>query len=279
MAAGVARAEVSNVSVVLTEPATHVGLLTLDRPACLNALDEKALDRLFETLEQLEHDLHFRAVVLTGAGRGFCAGHDRRDTGRPGWVPEGAEGSYLRLLLHRRWSQLVPRVRRLPQPVIAAVNGPAVGGGFVLAMAGDLRLAARSAFFEPAFHAYGMSGAEFGLGWLLQRAAGAQRAAEVVLTGRRIGAEEAAEWGLVLAAVADEELADRALETAGRIVRHNPMANWMGKAGLWASLESPGLEAAIELEARAQMLSLATDDAAETVASAADRRAPDYRLR
>ncbi len=266
-------------TVVLTEPAPHVGLLTLHRPERLNALDEATLDQLFGVTEQLEHDLTYRALVVTGAGRGFCAGHDRHDTGRPDWVPEGPEGPYLQLLLHRRWAQLVPRLRRLPQPVITAVNGPAVGGGFVLAMAGDLRLAARSAYFEPAFTAFGMSGSEFGLAWLLQRTVGAQRTAEVVLTGRRVGAEEAAEWGLVLRTVPDDALLDEALAMATQVVRQNPMGNWMGKSGLWAALESPSLETAIELEARAQILSLATHDAVEAVEAGRSGRAPDYRLR
>lgn len=266
-------------TIVLTEPAPHVALLTLHRPERLNALDEAALDELFTVLEQLEHDLSHRVLVVTGAGRGFCAGHDQRATGRPDWLPEGVEGPYLQLLLHRRWSQLVPRFRRLPQPVITAVNGPAVGGGFVLAMAGDLRLAARSAFFEPAFAAFGMSGSEFGLAWILQRTVGAQRAADVVLTGRRVHAPEAAEWGLVLRVVPNEVLLDEALALAGQVARHNPMGNWMGKSGLWAALESASLEAAIELEARAQVLSLATGDAAEAAEAHRSGRAPDYRLR
>lgn len=265
-------------TIVLTEPAPHVGLLTLHRPERLNALDEAALDQLFGVVEELEHDLTYHALVVTGAGRGFCAGHDRHDTGRPNWIPEGAQGPYLHLLLHRRWAQLVPRLRRLPQPVITAVNGPAVGGGFVLAMAGDLRLAARSAYFEPAFTAYGMSGSEFGLAWLLQRAVGAQRAAEIVLTGRRVGAGEAAEWGLVMRAVPDDRLVEEALAVAAQVVRHNPMGNWMGKSGLWAALESQSLETAIELEARAQILSLATQDAAEAVEARRIGRPPEYRL-
>lgn len=266
-------------TVELTEPVPHVGLLRLDRPERLNALDDETLGRLFTTLEELERRLDLRVLVVTGAGRGFCSGHDHHAPPRPAWVPGGIEGPYLQLLLHRRWSQLVPRFRRLPQPVITAVNGPAVGGGFVLAMAGDLRLAARSAYFEPAFAGLGMSGSEFGLGWLLQRTVGAQRAAEIVLTGRRIAAEEAAASGLVLRTVPDEDLLDEALALAEAVARNNPMGNWMGKTGLWAALEAGSLDAAIELEARAQILSLATEDAGETTEARRAGRPPDYRLR
>ena len=156
-------------------------------------------------------------------------------------------------------AELVPRMRALPQPVIAAVNGPAAGAGYALALGADLRVASTSAVFVDAFVKIGASGAEMGLSWLLQRIVGATRAAELVLTGRRVDADEAARIGLVLDTVPDGEVVDAALALAEQIIVNTPLGTWMGKATLWSNLEIPSLEAAIDLEARTQILTLGTE--------------------
>jgi len=173
-------------------------------------------------------------------------------------------------------AELVPRMRALPQPVIAAVNGPAAGAGYALALGADLRVAAASAVFVDAFVKIGASGAEMGLSWLLQRIVGATRAAELVLTGRRVDGDEAARIGLVLDTVPDGEVIDAALALAQQIIVNTPLGTWMGKATLWSNLEIPSLEAAIDLEARTQILTLGTDDAREQLDAYREGRQARY---
>ena len=173
-------------------------------------------------------------------------------------------------------AELVPRLRALPQPVIAAVNGPAAGSRVRARPGRDLRVAAASAVFVDAFVKIGASGAEMGLSWLLQRIVGATRAAELVLTGRRVDADEAARIGLVLETVPDGEVVDVALTLAEQIIVNTPLGTWMGKATLWSNLEIPSLEAAIDLEARTQILTLGTDDAREQLAAFRERREARY---
>jgi len=254
-------------------------LITLNRPHHLNALTAEMTERLFTVFDRLAHDSGSRVVVLTGAGRGFCAGDDRVDYRPPAWVPSDVGPVQSNMLQQKHVATLVPRLRALPQPVIAAVNGPAAGAGYALALGADLRLAAASAVFANGFVNVGGSGCELGVSWLLQRIVGATRAAELVLTGRRVGAEEAERIGLVLRVVPDGEVVDAALALAGQIIENAPFATWMGKATLWSNLEVPSLEAAIDLEARTQILALATDDAAEQRAAKSDRRPPRYRNR
>lgn len=156
------------------------------------------------------------------------------------------------------------------------MNGPTAGAGYPLALGADLRLAARSALFVDAFVKIGASGAEMGLSWLLQRIVGATRAAELVLTGRRVDGEEAARIGLVLDVVPDGEVLGAALNLADQIVENTPFGTWMGKATLWSNLEIPSLEAAIDLEARTQILTLATEDGKEQLLAYREKRAPRY---
>jgi enoyl-CoA hydratase len=148
-------------------------------------------------------------LVLTGAGRGFCSGADLRES-----VAEGGAAAVPTPALYarqRRWSQLSARLHELPVPVVAAVNGPAVGGGFALALASDIRLAADTAYFCAANVRIGLTGGEMGLTWLLTHAAGAALAAELLLTARNCDAAEALGRGLVSRVVAGPELLPAAL--------------------------------------------------------------------
>ena len=265
--------------VLVERPRPEVALVTLNRPHHLNALTSEMTERLFTTFDELARDTTCRVVVLTGAGRGFCAGDDVVDYRPPAWVPGDVGAVQSNMLQQKHLATLVPRLRALPQPVIAAVNGPAAGAGYALALGADLRLAAASALFANGFVKIGASGCELGLSWLLQRIVGATRAAELVLTGRRIGAEEAERIGLVLRVVPDGEVVEAALSLADEIVENTPFATWMGKATLWSNLEIPSLEAAIDLEARTQILALATDDASEQRDAVREGRRPQYRNR
>jgi enoyl-CoA hydratase len=253
-----------------------VAVVTLNRPDRLNALTSPMIDQIFGTFEDLGRDPTCRVIVLTGAGRGFCAGDDLQDYRPPDWVSTEVGRVQSTMYQQKHIAQLVPRMRALPQPVIAAVNGPAAGAGYVLAVGSDLRLAGESAVFANGFVKIGASGAELGLSWLLQRIVGATRAAELVLTGRRVEADEAAEIGLVLRTLPDDELLGAALDLADQIVANTPFGTWMGKATLWSNLEASSLEAAIDLEARTQILTLHTEDGKEQLRAWREKRDPRY---
>jgi enoyl-CoA hydratase len=253
-----------------------VALVTLNRPERLNALTSSMFDQLLGVFERLGRDETCRVIVVTGAGRGFCAGDDLRDYRPPDWVPQDVGPIHSTMYQHKHIAQLVPRMRALPQPVIAAVNGPAAGAGYALALGADLRLAGDGAVFADGFVKIGASGAELGLSWLLQRIVGATRAAELVLTGRRVDAVEAAAIGLVLSTVPDDELIGAALDLADLIVENTPLGTWMGKATLWSNLEISSLEAAIDLESRTQILTFHTEDGQEQLRSWREKRDPRY---
>jgi len=255
----------------------EVPVVTLNRPHRLNALTSEMLELIYDTLRHLGRDPVCRVIIITGAGRGFCAGDDLKDYHPPDWVPTDVGPIHSNMYQQKYVAELVPRLRALPQPVIAAVNGPTAGAGYALALGADLRLASTSAVFVDAFVKIGASGAEMGLSWLLQRIVGATRAAELVLTGRRVDGEEAERIGLVLRTVPDDELLAAAHALADQIVVNTPLGSWMGKATLWSNLEIPSLEAAIDLEARTQILTLATEDAKEQLLAYREGRPASYR--
>ena len=262
--------------VLVDRPRDGIAVVTLNRPDRLNAFTSQMFDRLLAVLEQLGRDPSCRVVVVTGSGRGFCSGDDLRDYRPPDWVPTDVGPVHSNLYQQKHVAQLVPRLRALPQPVIAAVNGPTAGAGYALALGADLRIAAESAVFVDAFVKIGASGAEMGLSWLLQRIVGATRAAELVLTGRRVDGAEAAEIGLVLRTVPDADLRTTALDLADQIVANTPLGTWTGKATLWSNLEIPSLEAAIDLEARTQILALSTEDGKEQLRAHREHRGARY---
>jgi enoyl-CoA hydratase len=254
-----------------------VALMTLNRPHHLNALTSEMLGEIYHSFEELGRDSHCRVIVLTGAGKGFCAGDDLLDYRPPSWVPTDVGPLQSNMYQQKHVAEIVPRMRAVPQPIIAAVNGAVAGAGYALAMGADLRFASTSALFVDAFVKIGASGAELGLSWLLQRIVGATRAAELVLTGRRVDGEEAERIGLVLETVPDGQVVDRAMVLADQIIENTPFGTWMGKATLWSNLEIPSLAAAIDLEARTQILTLGTEDAKEQLLAFREKRAPLYR--
>lgn len=251
--------------------------VTLNRPERLNALTHELVGELHEALGALSVDRSCRVVILAGAGRGFCAGLDLKGSGEP---PHSAEvGPAPRGLIGQQHiASLVPRLRAMPQPVIAAVNGPAAGGGFALALAADVRVAAASARFNVAFVRIGISGCDVGVSYLLPRLIGASRAFELLLTGRLIDAEEAERAGLVSRVVPDGEVVDAALEIAGEIRGNSPFGVWMTKETMWSNLEVSSLQAAIDLENRTQQLTAATEDHVEARTAWLERRDPEFRF-
>ena len=199
-----------------------VAIVTLNRPQRLNAIDRSVMDAALEIFTQLGKDDMVRAVVLTGAGRGFCSGGDLRAMNEKAekrrTLPEAEV-----LAASRRPMAIVELLREMPKPVIAAINGACAGAGIAWACACDIRLAARSAFFVPAFVDAGLAG-DYGITWTLPRIIGAGRAAELLLIGTRLTAEEAAAIGLVARVVDDAELMGAALEQARRFENLAPGA-------------------------------------------------------
>ena len=230
---------------------------------------------LHDALDELAADRSARVVILTGEGRGFCAGLDLRGFGQlPGH--EGRGRVQQGLAVQQQIASLIPHMRRLDKPIIAAVNGPAAGGGFALVLGSDIRIAAASAKFNAAFVRIGLSACDIGTSWLLPRLVGAGRAHELMLTGRIFDAEEAARIGLVLETVPDEALMDRVLEEAELVMRNTPMGVHMTKEVMWSALEIPGQQAAIDLENRTQIMVSQTADHPEAMAAFLEKRPPNY---
>jgi enoyl-CoA hydratase len=263
--------------ILFDAPAAGVQRITLNRPEAGNAFTHEMYDRLLAIFEQLRDDLSVRAVILTGAGRAFCTGHDLRAAGALPDEARGLSGFYAQKQFLARLSRIPLAMRALPQPVIGAINGSVAGIGFALSLCCDITLAGGSAKFVNAIHNAG-TGHELGLSYLLPRQIGAQRAAELLLTARPVLAEEAERIGLVVRSVADEQLADAALELAQAIAANVPIGVMMTKQSLWLNQGAGSLEAAIEMEHRAVHIAQATEDAAEKRAAFFEKRPPDFRF-
>jgi enoyl-CoA hydratase len=253
-------------TVRVERPRPAVAVLTLDRPERLNALSFEMVDDLHDALDELDRDNECRVVVLTGAGRGFCSGLDLRDLGRSS-VSAGLSGTRAGLRSQEHIAGLVPHLRSIQQPVVAAVNGAAYGGGMALACACDLRLASASARLCVQFINVGVSGCDIGISYTLPRLVGASRAAELIFTGRALDAAEAERIGLVSRVVPDGSVVDAAVELAESLCSAPPFALTMTKQVLWANVGPSSLEAAIHLENRTQILASTTGDLEERAAA------------
>jgi enoyl-CoA hydratase len=260
---------------LVDEPAPHVRRLTLNRPEQLNAMTSELCEALHGQLGEIATDRSCRAVILTGAGRGFCAGLDLHGYGKaPG--NEGEDEPRDRLANQEHMSRLVLGLRALAQPVIAAVNGPAAGFGLALALGSDIRYASREAVLRVAFINIGVSNCDMGTSWLLPRLIGASRSHELMLTGRRVDAEEALRIGLVADVVDGEQLQERALESACQIARLAPWGVRLTKQGMWAALEIPSEQAAIEYEDRQQIMATFGRAVPEAVEAFLEKRPAEF---
>lgn len=239
--------------VLVDEPVPHVRQLTLNRAEQLNAMTSELCEALHIELRAIAGERSCRAVVLTGAGRGFCAGLDLHGYGAaPG--NDGSDESRDRLANQQHMSSLILALRALPQPVIAAVNGPAAGFGLALALGCDIRYAAPEAVFRAAFLNIGVSNCDMGVSWLLPRLIGASRSHELMLTGRRVNADEALRIGLVADVVTDEDVVARAIHAGQQIAALAPWGVRLTKQGMWAALEIPSEQAAVQFEDRQQIM-------------------------
>jgi enoyl-CoA hydratase/carnithine racemase len=255
---------------LLEQPVDGVLMMTLNRPDRLNAMTPL----MFDEFEALAHDLRvpgeLRALIMTGAGRAFCAGFDLDDAdGLVDLTPLGM------LARQDTASRSLAALRGLPMPVIAAVNGAAAGGGFALALAADIRLASPTARFNAAFVRVGLSVGELGTSWHLPRLVGPGRAAEIAYTGRFVEAEEAERIGLVNRVVPAENLLNEALAMAAQIASNSPGGVQLSKRALQANLDTP-FAAALELENRGQALLTRGEDMPEALQAFKERREPHF---
>lgn len=259
----------------LDEARPGVLRLTLNDAERLNALSYDMYADLLAKLSACRFDTRTRVIIITGAGRGFCAGNLANQTEAPPWVPKDVGHAQGSLYFAELIRDIPLMIERLPQIVIAAVNGPVAGIGYALMLAADLAVAARSAKFVNAIHVGG-TGCEGGMSYLLPRAVGSQKAAEILFTMRTVLADEAERIGLVLKSVPDDMLMVEVLRLADDIMANPPLDNWVTKQALIASRAATSLGAAIDMEARGVSLASATEDSAERRKAAAEARPPVY---
>ena len=264
--------------VTLEEAKPGITIVTLNRPESLNAMNHELVAAVRDALDDVDNDRSCRVVILTGAGRAFCAGLDLKGAGiAPG--TDGLGRPQAGMLSQQHIASLYTHMRRVRKPIIAAVNGPAAGGGFAFALASDVRVAAASAKFNVAFVRIGLSGCDVGVSYLLPRLIGASKAFELMLTGRFVLADEAERIGLVSRVVPDGQVVEAALEIADQIVANSPFGVWMTKEVMWANLEISSMQAAIDLENRTQILTTFTEDMPEAMRAFLEKRAPEFKNR
>ena len=254
----------------------EIALITLNRPRLLNAIDGSLINAMDDVLDALgEGD--FRAAILTGAGRGFCAGADLSGTGEAWTEPKPTTpGFKISYDAQVRLAELYLRLYELPIPVIAAVNGVAVGGGLAFALHSDIRIASENARFGSVFIKAGFSSMDMGTSYLLPKIVGAGVARELMLTGRIIDADEARGIRLVHEVVAADDLIQAALVKAREIAANNAFGVWQTKIGLNTALDAPSLRHATEIENRTQMLTGFTNNPAEAAKAHQQKRAPKW---
>lgn len=258
--------------VLVDKPRPDVAVVTLNRPERMNSMAFDVMVPLKKVLEELTYDNAVRAVVLTGAGRGFSSGADHKSAGAVPHI-EGLTRPTFALRSMEVLDDVILALRKMHQPVIAAVNGAAIGGGLCLALACDIRLAADGAYFRAAGINNGLTASELGLSYLLPRAIGTSRAFEVMLTGRDIDAHEAERIGLVSRTVPDADLIATAVEMASGIAAFSRPGVELTKRTLWSGLDAGSLEAHMQAEGLGQLfVRLLTANFEEAVAARAENR-------
>ena len=257
-----------------------IAWLTLNRPHVLNALNSTLVSELHDYLDRLSSDRTTRVIIVRGAGRAFCAGLDLKEHsgGRPGDDTLGSSTSAT-LEIQRRISSLIIAIRRLPQPFIAAVRGPASGGGFALALACDVRLAGASARFNAAFIRIGLTGCDMGISYTLPRAVGTSIAYELLLTGRFVDAQRALATRMVSEVVADTELDAAAGKLAREMVEASPLGLSLTKECIGANVDAASIENAIAMEDRNQSLCVRSGYLAEGARAFTEKRKPHFAAR
>lgn len=260
--------------VLVERPVPEVAVVTLNRPERMNAMAFDVMVPFRDQLVELGHDNSVRAVVITGAGKGFCSGADQESAGTPPYVDGLTRPTYA-LRSMEMLEDITLTLRRLHQPVIAAINGAAIGGGLCLTLACDIRVAAPGAYFRAAGINNGLTASELGLSYLLPRAIGSSRAAEIMLTGRDVHAEEAARIGLVSEVV--DDVVARAVEIGQRIATFSQPGIELTKRTLVHGLDASSLEGHMAAEGLGQLyLRILTDNFEEATRARKEGRPPRF---
>lgn len=263
----------SYVEIEVTQPAAGVEMLWLNRPQALNALSRLIVGELNDYFQTLKERTHVRVVLLAGHGKGLSSGLDIKDwlgdidnlTPQDAWKTQRALGDIIR------------KMRACPQPIIALAHGVACGGGMSLMLASDVRYCAPSLKMNAAYIKIGLGGCDIASSYFLPRLIGASAAAEIILTGRFINAERALKFGLVSEVVPQEQLFAKGMALAEEMLATSPMGLRLSKEALNLNLDAPGLDAAMAIEDRQQVLMLASEDFREATTAFIEKRAPVYR--
>jgi enoyl-CoA hydratase len=262
---------------VTVEQRGQIALVTLNRPDYLNALSASMTAAITDTFRMLHRHRPTRAIVLNGAGRGFCAGADL--SGEPDPPPDsedrGPVGRTLRT--QQQLSDMILAVHECDKPVVAAIHGAAVGGGLALSLASDLRVATKDARFGAVFHNIGLSACDVGVSYFLPRIVGATAASELMLTGRLFSGEEAEGFGMLNRLVDGDDVITPAIELAEAVVSNSEFGVEMTKRGMWIAIDSPTLRHAIEIENRTQVLGTFTGNTAEGMKAFMAKRPPEWK--
>jgi enoyl-CoA hydratase len=263
--------------VLVEKPRADIALVTLNRPERMNAMAFDVMIPLREALETLSHDNDVRVVVLTGAGHGFCSGADLEDSG----IVPNIDGLTVTSIARRALELLddvIHAIRKMHQPVIGAINGAAIGGGFCLACACDIRIASEQAYFRAAGINNGLTASELGISYLLPREIGSARAFEIMLSGRDVSAAEAERIGLVSRLVPHTDLLDECYTLADRIIGFSRVGVEVTKRMLWSSLDAGSLHAHMDHEGIAQLyVRLTTQNFEEAIRARKEKRTPEFR--
>jgi len=262
--------------VTVEKPRSHVTLITLNRPERMNAMAFDVMVPFKDALEEVSFDNDTRVVVITGAGQGFCAGADLED---PGWLDifNGLTVPGIARRAMKILDDVIKAIHDMHQPVIGAINGPAIGGGFCLSMATDIRIASERAWFRPAGINNGLTSAELGLSYLLPRAIGSSRAFDIMLTGRDVSAEEARSIGMVSNVVAPGDLLEACYAVAERIVGFSQLGVELSKQMLWAGMDAGSLHSHMNHEGHAQLfVRMTTRNFEEAISARKEGRTPRF---
>jgi enoyl-CoA hydratase len=258
-------------------------VITLNNPDAFNALAPNMIGDFVAAARDAAADRSCRSIVITGEGeKAFCAGIDVKSVAARDASTDSAAGDQLDPIaagfenLHHNLSSMIRTLHTLPIPVIAAVNGHAIGAGFALAAASDLRVAGDNVKFADGFIRRGISGCELGLSYFLPKLVGASIAFDWMMTGRRVDADEASQAGLIGQVVAPGQTVTAALELASNIAELAPMAVSMTKEVMWSNLHAASLDQALALEGRTQAMTRTTADAAEARLAFLEKRPPVF---
>jgi enoyl-CoA hydratase len=270
--------EVMDYKKIKVETVDNVIWLTMNRPHKLNALSYELQLELIDFFQKLRNDNNSRIVIVRGEGRAFCAGVDLNED-RAEWTDGELGRMWNYFEGQQRFGDMIHLMRQAPQPLIAAVRGPATGGGLAIAMACDMCIAGESALFQVSFIRRGFSGCDLGLSYFLPRLIGLSRAAELLYTGRFVDANTADKIGLVSKVVPDDQVDETAMELAREVMQNAPIGVRMTKEVLNMSVDAPGLLAALHMENRTQMLTTFTEDQREAIAAFLEKREPVFHNR